>query len=136
MTRKDFVALAETIRFLDLPRNARVIVARDFADTLARGNRAFDKERFINDSTESTAIDKKEATRAKDDSMDVDRFTMSIRTENDAFSMGLHIELARILCDTAGRLSRGELKVGSSATLRDVNGNDVGRATLCLRGVN
>ena len=58
-------------------------------------------------------------------------FTLNIRTDNDAFQDGnMDLEVSRILRATADRLERGEIQPGNSATLRDVNGNDVGRAKL------
>lgn len=47
MTRKHFTAIAETIRFLDLPRAQRRVVAHDMALTLSGFNGNFDRDRFI-----------------------------------------------------------------------------------------
>lgn len=47
MTRKDFVMIADVIRFLPLPLATRDIVALEFAEELATTNPRFDKERFV-----------------------------------------------------------------------------------------
>ncbi len=47
MTRKDFELIAETIRFLQGPRDMREYVAKEFAKALAGTNSGFKKERFI-----------------------------------------------------------------------------------------
>lgn len=57
MTRKDFVLIAETIRFSDLDVTARATMAREFADSLRRTNARFDTDRFIAAATKPTRTD-------------------------------------------------------------------------------
>lgn len=63
MTRKDFVLIAEAIRFSDVDRAAREKVAASMADSLATTNGRFDKERFIAAAMEPTGADKHQATQ-------------------------------------------------------------------------
>lgn len=60
-------------------------------------------------------------------------FTLTIRTENDAFGEDAETrayEVARILREIARKLEAGDDDFGHYRTLRDSNGNDVGRARL------
>ena len=57
MTKCHFVAIAEAVRFLDLPMPARAHVAERLAETLRQFNSRFEAERFISAATEPTAID-------------------------------------------------------------------------------
>lgn len=54
-------------------------------------------------------------------------FTVKIDTDNAAFGDAWQLETARILRDIADRLEAGE-QFTHYQTLRDVNGNEVGRA--------
>ncbi len=54
MTRKDFILIAETIRFSMLSPENRKQLAADFADSLRGTNSNFDKERFIEAATRPT----------------------------------------------------------------------------------
>lgn len=47
MSRKDFILIAETIRFFDVDADTRARLAAEFADTLRGTNARFDRERFI-----------------------------------------------------------------------------------------
>jgi hypothetical protein len=64
------------------------------------------------------------------------KFTMSIDMDNAAFDedqepgYAERPELARILRVQADRLEAGEYYTGHSQTIRDVNGNDVGRGKV------
>ena len=64
-------------------------------------------------------------------------FTLKIETDNAAFTDvtddgfgGPDLEIARILRDVADKLENAEFYAGQSKTLRDINGNDVGRAKV------
>jgi hypothetical protein len=57
------------------------------------------------------------------------RFNLFIDTENDAFKPDPSPELARILRAIADRIESGEF-YGHYLTIRDTNGNDVGRFAL------
>lgn len=57
-------------------------------------------------------------------------FTLTIRTDNDAFQDAPAMEVARILRQEADRLEDGAYDVPKFRTVFDVNGNDVGRAKL------
>lgn len=54
------------------------------------------------------------------------RFTLTIRTENEAFGGGPVLELVNILAGLTERLQQGE----TAGKLRDVNGNTVGSFEL------
>ncbi len=57
-------------------------------------------------------------------------FRLEIRTENTAFEGELEkLETARILREVADRLEAGQ-DFETYRTLRDINGNDVGRAAF------
>lgn len=58
------------------------------------------------------------------------QFRLYITTDNAAFSVDPRYELANILRATATRLERGDDDFHYYQTLRDINGNDVGRAGL------
>jgi hypothetical protein len=58
-------------------------------------------------------------------------FTLTIQTDNAAFGDEPSYELARILAEVASRVGGGEL----AGTVRDENGNTVGRFTLTLNAV-
>ena len=62
----------------------------------------------------------------------ISQFRLYITTENAAFeeSTDGREEIARILRDTADRLERGSEDFRWYQTLRDANGNDVGRAGI------
>ena len=69
------------------------------------------------------------------------QFRMYVTMDNAAFEGSERRELARILQDIATRLEQGEEDFDYYQTLRDANGNDVGRAgikpieeELCLPG--
>lgn len=47
MTAKDFRLIAETIYNLHIPADERRVVTVEFADSLARTNARFDRDRFI-----------------------------------------------------------------------------------------
>lgn len=49
-------------------------------------------------------------------------FSVTLTTDNDAFSDSESMEVARILRDAAARIESGEMR----GNLRDVNGNTVG----------
>ena len=55
------------------------------------------------------------------------KFELWIYTDNAAFDSPPNIEVARILREVANRLDAGE-DYHFYETLRDINGNDVGRA--------
>ena len=61
-------------------------------------------------------------------------FRMTIRTDNDAFGDMPEFEVARILRQEADRLELGEYASECYQTIRDANGNDVGRARLKEEG--
>ena len=47
MTRKDFRAIAETIKNLDVNERNRLHIANSFANMLKHTNPRFDRERFL-----------------------------------------------------------------------------------------
>jgi hypothetical protein len=51
MSRKDFVLIAETIRFMDVDAATRLVIAREFAESLKRTNPRFDADRFVTAAT-------------------------------------------------------------------------------------
>lgn len=57
-------------------------------------------------------------------------FTLKIDTENAAFDDGQTDEIARILRKIADEVEHGGYYPGQSQTVRDINGNDVGRYKL------
>ena len=57
-------------------------------------------------------------------------FKLAIDTDNDAFGDEREREVASILRDVAERLETGEPFAPNYETLRDINGNDVGRAAF------
>ena len=61
------------------------------------------------------------------------KFVLSITCENDAFQPDAAAEVARILRSVADKLESGADDFGRYRTLRDSNGNDVGRAKLAER---
>lgn len=56
MTRKDFVLIAETVRFLTVSPATRALIAADFGNALRGTNPNFDKERFIDAATKPTRV--------------------------------------------------------------------------------
>lgn len=64
------------------------------------------------------------------------KFTLSIDMDNAAFDddqehgYAPRPEVARILRQQADRLEAGDYYTGHSQTIRDVNGNDVGRGKV------
>mgnify|MGYP007100042967 CR=1 FL=1 len=61
------------------------------------------------------------------------RYTLTIDMDNAAFTDDGNdgqTELARILRDHADRIDRGQLPAGPTCVVRDLNGNDVGRAKI------
>lgn len=67
------------------------------------------------------------------DNCSIDRFTVKINIGGSA--MNSPDDLSRALIAIAGKLSAGEYYAGHSQTIRDENGNDVGRWKLHLEGV-
>ncbi len=57
-------------------------------------------------------------------------FKLTIETDNAAFEEGREEEVARILHDVAKHLETGHDDFTQYRTLRDINGNDVGRAAF------
>ena len=57
-------------------------------------------------------------------------FKLTIDTDNAAFEEGREEEVARILRHVADQLLLGEPMAPNYETLRDINGNDVGRAAF------
>lgn len=57
-------------------------------------------------------------------------FKLTIDTDNAAFEEGREEEVALILMSIASRLRSGESFAPNYETLRDTNGNDVGRAAF------
>ena len=47
MTRKDFVLIADIIKYLRIDEKSKETIAKEFADGLRCTNSALDKERFI-----------------------------------------------------------------------------------------
>lgn len=57
-------------------------------------------------------------------------FRLNVRTDNDAFSNDDGAELARILRAVADKIESDPHACGWFQTVRDINGNDVGRFAL------
>lgn len=58
-------------------------------------------------------------------------FRLTVRCDNDAFTPGAGRELARILRETASQIEdETDRDLWAYRTVRDVNGNDVGRMGL------
>lgn len=56
----------------------------------------------------------------------LERFTLQLSTDNEAFADDPAPELARILRSVADRIERGD-DISMFQTIHDANGNDVGR---------
>lgn len=65
------------------------------------------------------------------------QFTVKINCSTHAFQENMNGELARILSDIAGKIGACEATrlQGSSQTIRDSRGNDVGRWKLHNEGI-
>ena len=61
------------------------------------------------------------------------RFNLAMTCDNDAFAEDLTGEIARILRETAARVERdGMADADFYQTIRDANGNDIGRFRLAI----
>lgn len=62
--------------------------------------------------------------------IDCDNDAFAIDTDNEEATLATAQEIARILTATARDIVQGAIMVDDVFTLRDANGNTVGRATL------